>query len=130
MENSIATIERKYEWFFFEKKKPFSLFYCPSAPSPRYSPIVLTYDAPEGDDEDAFGGGGGPTGAHKLPPGILPAGLPQVEEVRPAITRLEQEQQERKKEEAKGGRLGYVICQLSVVTRMTYKLSRGDKNDI
>ncbi|XP_050506874.1 cytoplasmic dynein 1 intermediate chain isoform X6 [Diabrotica virgifera virgifera] len=61
---------------------------------------VLTYDdGHEGEDEEGslpphLGGYGG----SKLPPGILPHGLPQVKEVQPAVTALEQEQ---KKEEVK-----------------------------
>lgn len=61
---------------------------------------VLTYDdGQEGEDEESslpphLGGYGG----SKLPPGILPHGLPQVKEVQPAITALEQEQ---KKEDVK-----------------------------
>ncbi|XP_057651442.1 cytoplasmic dynein 1 intermediate chain isoform X15 [Diorhabda carinulata] len=61
---------------------------------------VLTYDdGQEGEDEESslpphLGGYGG----SKLPPGILPHGLPQVKEVQPAVTALEQEQ---RKEEVK-----------------------------
>ncbi|XP_008198666.1 cytoplasmic dynein 1 intermediate chain isoform X22 [Tribolium castaneum] len=52
---------------------------------------VLTYDDGQGEDEEGslphLGGFGS-----KLPPGILPHGLPQVKEVQPAVTALEQEQ--------------------------------------
>ncbi|XP_045470746.1 cytoplasmic dynein 1 intermediate chain isoform X5 [Harmonia axyridis] len=52
---------------------------------------VLTYDDGQGEDEESslphMGGFGS-----KLPPGILPHGLPQVKEVLPAITAVEQEQ--------------------------------------
>ncbi|KAK9871147.1 hypothetical protein WA026_011429 [Henosepilachna vigintioctopunctata] len=52
---------------------------------------VLTYDDGQGEDEESslphIGGFGS-----KLPPGILPHGLPQVKEVQPAITAVEQEQ--------------------------------------
>lgn len=62
---------------------------------------VLTYDAGEGEDEEGslphLGGFGS-----KLPPGILPHGLPQVKEVQPAVTALEQEQA---KHEVKEGKL-------------------------
>lgn len=51
---------------------------------------VLTYDDPQAEDEesslphlDGF--------QSKLPPGILPHGLPQVKEVEPAVTAVEQE---------------------------------------
>lgn len=58
---------------------------------------VLTYDDGQGEDEEGslphLGGYGS-----KLPPGILPHGLPQVKEVQPAVTAVEQEQ---KKEEVK-----------------------------
>ncbi|XP_018566271.1 cytoplasmic dynein 1 intermediate chain isoform X5 [Anoplophora glabripennis] len=58
---------------------------------------VLTYDDGQGEDEEGslphLGGYGS-----KLPPGILPHGLPQVKEVQPAVTAVEQEQ---KKEELK-----------------------------
>lgn len=52
---------------------------------------VLTYDDGQGEDEEGslphISGYGS-----KLPPGILPHGLPQVKEVQPAITSVEQEQ--------------------------------------
>ncbi|XP_031358112.1 cytoplasmic dynein 1 intermediate chain isoform X6 [Photinus pyralis] len=52
---------------------------------------VLTYDDGQGEDEEGslphLGGFGS-----KLPPGILPHGLPQVKEVQPAVTAVEQEQ--------------------------------------
>ncbi|XP_065156919.1 cytoplasmic dynein 1 intermediate chain isoform X20 [Atheta coriaria] len=58
---------------------------------------VLTYDDPQGEDEEGslphLGGFGS-----KLPPGILPHGLPQVKEVQPAVTAMEQAQQDIKKE--------------------------------
>lgn len=61
---------------------------------------VLTYDDGQGEDEEGslphLGGFGS-----KLPPGILPHGLPQVKEVQPAITAVEQEQA--KQQEAKEG---------------------------
>lgn len=51
---------------------------------------VLTYDDGQGEDEEGslthIGGFGS-----KLPPGILPHGLPQVKEVQPAVTAVEQE---------------------------------------
>lgn len=60
----------------------------------------MTYDDGQGEDEEGslphLGGFGS-----KLPPGILPHGLPQVKEVQPAITAVEQEQA---KQEAKEGR--------------------------
>lgn len=63
---------------------------------------VLTYDDPQGEDEEGglpphLGGYGG----SKLPPGILPPGLPKVNEVQPAITALEQQQQQEKRDETK-----------------------------
>lgn len=64
---------------------------------------VLTYDDGQGEDEEGslphLGGFGS-----KLPPGILPHGLPQVKEVQPAVTALEQEQA---KQEVKEGKIGY-----------------------
>ncbi|CAB3237932.1 unnamed protein product [Arctia plantaginis] len=55
---------------------------------------VLTFDgdgARQGDDEDAAFHG-------KLPPGILPHGLPTVKEVQPAVTVAPQEKKEEEKE--------------------------------
>lgn len=60
---------------------------------------VLTFDYGQGEDEEGslphmnYGS--------KLPPGILPHGLPQVKEVQPAITAVEQEQQQTKQETKK-----------------------------
>ncbi|XP_063227711.1 cytoplasmic dynein 1 intermediate chain isoform X22 [Bacillus rossius redtenbacheri] len=55
---------------------------------------VLTFDDPQAEDEESslphLDGGG--MFQSKLPPGILPHGLPQVKEVQPAVTALEQEQ--------------------------------------
>lgn len=57
---------------------------------------VLTYDAGEGEDEEGslphLGYGS------KLPPGILPHGLPQVKEIQPAVTAVEQELKKEKEE--------------------------------
>lgn len=52
---------------------------------------VLTYDDGQGEDEEGSLPHIGSFGS-KLPPGILPHGLPQVKEVQPAVTALEQEQ--------------------------------------
>ena len=56
---------------------------------------VLTYDDGQAEDEenslphmDGF--------QSKLPPGILPHGLPQVKEVQPALTQVEQEKEKEK----------------------------------
>ncbi|XP_063376980.1 cytoplasmic dynein 1 intermediate chain [Cydia fagiglandana] len=54
---------------------------------------VLTFDgdaARQGDEDDAFHG--------KLPPGILPHGLPTVKEVQPAVTAAPPEKKEEEKE--------------------------------
>lgn len=82
-------LRKKYEcmWVWIEKRAD-SLF-----------TTVLTYDDGQGEDEEGslphLGGFGS-----KLPPGILPHGLPQVKEVQPAITVVEQEQA---KQEVKEG---------------------------
>lgn len=55
---------------------------------------VLTFDgdgARQGDDEEAAFHG-------KLPPGILPHGLPTVKEVQPAVTEAPVEKKEEEKE--------------------------------
>lgn len=54
---------------------------------------MLTFDgdaARQGEDDDAFHG--------KLPPGILPHGLPTVKEVQPAVTAAPPEKKEEEKE--------------------------------
>lgn len=59
---------------------------------------VLTYDDGQAEDEesslphlDGF--------QSKLPPGILPHGLPQVKEVQPAMTQVEKEKEKEKPKE-------------------------------
>ncbi|XP_012271337.1 cytoplasmic dynein 1 intermediate chain isoform X11 [Orussus abietinus] len=61
---------------------------------------VLTYDDGQAEDEenslphmDGF--------QSKLPPGILPHGLPQVKEVQPAVTQVEQEKEKEKPKEVR-----------------------------
>ena len=70
---------------------------------------TLTYDDPEdGYEEDSLPGLGsgspssGSPGAYlnKLPPGILPHGMPEVRDVKPATTK-EEEEKKRKEEERK-----------------------------
>lgn len=77
-----------------------------------FTTSVLTFDdiggvRNQGEEEEhslegpggAAGGGGG---FHsRLPPGILPHGLPQVKEVQPAVTQMEKEL--KKEEEKKEG---------------------------
>ncbi|XP_048479160.1 cytoplasmic dynein 1 intermediate chain isoform X7 [Plutella xylostella] len=57
---------------------------------------VLTFDdgARQGDEEDAAFHG-------KLPPGILPHGLPTVKEVQPAVTQPEEKKEEEKEKKAR-----------------------------
>ncbi|XP_034247693.1 cytoplasmic dynein 1 intermediate chain-like isoform X10 [Thrips palmi] len=64
---------------------------------------VLTYDDLQAEEEESSlphmdGGRGGGAFHGKLPPGILPHGLPQVKDVQPAQTPLEQQKEEKKKE--------------------------------
>lgn len=68
---------------------------------------MLTFDgdaARQGDDEDAAFHG-------KLPPGILPHGLPTVKEVQPAVTAAPQEKKEEEKEK-KGKNVKFKLSQL------------------
>lgn len=63
----------------------------------------MTFDDPQAEEEDSSlphmdGGRGGGAFHGKLPPGILPHGLPQVKDVQPAQTPLEQQKEEKKKE--------------------------------
>lgn len=58
--------------------------------------VVLTFDDLQAEDEDSSSLPHIDGFASKLPPGILPHGLPHVKEVQPAITALEQEQNEKK----------------------------------
>lgn len=65
--------------------------------------VVLTYDDLQAEEEESSlphmdGGRGGGAFHGKLPPGILPHGLPQVKDVQPAQTPLEQQKEEKKKE--------------------------------
>lgn len=60
----------------------------------------MTYDDPQAEDEesslphlDGF--------QSKLPPGILPHGLPQVKEVEPAVTAVEQEANKKEQKASK-----------------------------
>ncbi|XP_011305992.1 cytoplasmic dynein 1 intermediate chain isoform X10 [Fopius arisanus] len=66
--------------------------------APNY--LFLTYDDGQAEDEenslphmDGF--------QSKLPPGILPHGLPQVKEVQPAVTQVEQQSKEEKPKEVR-----------------------------
>lgn len=66
---------------------------------------MLTFGDAQGDDEESLSHID--HGFHsKLPPGILPHGLPTVKEVAPAIT-----PQEQKKDEVKEG--GYFLYRVS-----------------
>lgn len=68
---------------------------------PTYSPTVLTYDEPQAEDEESsLPHLDGYLPHSKLPPGILPHGLPQVKEMEPAVTQVEQDA---KKEPPKTG---------------------------
>ncbi|XP_049694685.1 cytoplasmic dynein 1 intermediate chain isoform X5 [Helicoverpa armigera] len=72
---------------------------------------VLTFDgdgARQGDEEDAAFHG-------KLPPGILPHGLPTVKEVQPAVTAAPQEKKDEEKEKK--------VRELSVDEKQTIMLS-------
>ncbi|XP_071554905.1 cytoplasmic dynein 1 intermediate chain isoform X9 [Temnothorax nylanderi] len=68
---------------------------APNYLSHAFDYYVLTFDDGQAEDEenslphmDGF--------QSKLPPGILPHGLPQVKEVQPAVTQVEQEKQKEK----------------------------------
>lgn len=70
----------------------------------------MTYDDVQAEDEESSL----PTLTgyqSKLPPGILPHGLPQVKEVQPACTSLETP--ELKKEESKPGECSKFFCKNS-----------------
>lgn len=76
----------------------------------KYSPLVLTYDDPQGEDEESSLPH---IGASKLPPGILPPGLPQVKEVQPAVTQVEQEaKKEHETKESEYSKLCYIFLLL------------------
>ncbi|XP_015123663.1 cytoplasmic dynein 1 intermediate chain isoform X16 [Diachasma alloeum] len=71
-----------------------------TAQTAQTSHDVLTYDDGQAEDEenslphmDGF--------QSKLPPGILPHGLPQVKEVQPAVTQVEQQSKEEKPKEVR-----------------------------
>ena len=85
-----------------KKKKKTSLFVECRIPSiVSFTYIVLTFGDAQGDDEESSL----PHMDHgfhsKLPPGILPHGLPMVKEVAPAITPQENKDKEEKKKESK-----------------------------
>ncbi|CAH2008692.1 unnamed protein product [Acanthoscelides obtectus] len=62
---------------------------------------VLTYDAVEGEEDESLPHLGVGGSVSKLPPGILPHGLPQVKEVLPAVTAVDEKREEEKREEQK-----------------------------
>lgn len=66
------------------------LFWCPCLGQGFTYRLVLTYDDPQAEDEESSL----PpmdTYQSKLPPGILPHGLPKVKEMEPAVTNVETE---------------------------------------
>ena len=56
--------------------------------------IVLTFDDHDEDSSLPPIDGGLGSRANMLPPGILPSGMPQVKEVKPAVTDVEKAKQE------------------------------------
>ncbi|CAL7951333.1 unnamed protein product [Xylocopa violacea] len=73
---------------------------APNYLSHAFDYYVLTFDDGQAEDEenslphmDGF--------QSKLPPGILPHGLPQVKEVQPAVTQVEQEKEKEKPKEVR-----------------------------
>lgn len=68
----------------------------------------MTYDDGQGEEEESSLPHLGAFGS-KLPPGILPHGLPQVKEVQPAVTAIEQEQAKQEVKEGNYGCLHYTF---------------------
>lgn len=90
---------------------------CVFASNISFTHTVLTFGDAQGDDEESSL----PHMDHgfhsKLPPGILPHGLPTVKEVAPAITPIEKKEKEEEKKQGKCGDLidgddnivGYIV---------------------
>ena len=69
---------------------------------------TLTYDEEYEEDSLPGLGSGSPSSESpsgylsKLPPGILPHGMPEVKDVKPAVTKDEEKEKRRKEEEEEG----------------------------
>ena len=69
---------------------------------------TLTYDEEYEEDSLPGLGSGSPSSESpsgylsKLPPGILPHGMPEVKDVKPAVTKEEEKEKRRKEEEEEG----------------------------